>query len=375
MTDQVERSPDTTSEPPAHVPIAIIGGGQSGLATGFYLRRASLTPGEDFAILDAAESPGGAWPRMWEGLRTFSPSSSSSLPGWMMASWDESEHGYPPRAHVVDYLTRYEQRYDLKVFRPRRVTAVRTQDQDPQGRLVLTGENLSMTAQTVISTTGTWERPFWPVYPGMRGFSGRQLHAADYVHPRDFEGRRVIVVGGGNSAAQILAEVSSVAETTWVCSRPPRFLPDDVDGRALFAAATARIRALEQGREHAGVAGLGDIVMIPSVREARDRGALRASPMFTRLTPSGVAWENGDAQDADVIIWCTGFRPALHHLQPLGLRDAHGHVPVGGPSKTQVIGDPRLYLLGYGDWTGTASATLVGVGPFAKATAMAVTDT
>jgi putative flavoprotein involved in K+ transport len=209
----------------------------------------------------------------------------------------------------------------------------------------------------------------------MSEFSGKQLHAADYRNPKEFEGQRVIVVGGGNSAAQILAEVSSVAETTWVCSRPPRFLPDDVDGRALFAAATARIRALEEGREHAGVAGLGDIVMVPSVREARDRGHLEATAMFTRVTPTGVAWQNGDTQEADAIIWCTGFRPALHHLQPLGLRDSRGHIRVGGPSGTQVIADPRLYLLGYGDWTGPASATLVGVGPFAKATAAEIENT
>ncbi|MCH8571762.1 ArsO family NAD(P)H-dependent flavin-containing monooxygenase [Nesterenkonia sp. AY15] len=375
MTEQPDPAQGPTPQPPAHVQVAIVGGGQAGLATGFYLRRAGLTPGEDFVIIDAADRPGGAWPRMWDGLRIFSPSSSSSLPGWMMPTWDESAHGYPPRSHVVDYLTRYEQRYELNVCRPHRVTAVKTEDQDPQGRMLLTGDDLSLSAQTVISTTGTWERPFWPVYPGMRDFSGKQLHAADYKNPEEFEGRRVIIVGGGNSAAQILAEVSTVAETTWASSRPPRFLPDDVDGRALFAAATARIRALEEGREHAGVAGLGDIVMIPSVREARDRGALTAHPMFTRLTSTGVAWENDDTQDADVIIWCTGFRPALHHLQPLGLRDAHGHIRVGGPSKTQVLADPRLYLLGYGDWTGTASATLVGVGPFAKATAMAVADT
>ena len=364
-----------SSGPPSHVRVAVIGGGQAGLATGFYLRRADLTPGQDFVILDAFDRPGGAWARMWDRLRLFSPSSASSLPGWMMPTWDESKHGYPPRTHVVDYLTRYEQRYDLNVFRPYRVSAVSTEDDNPQGWLHLAGENLSMSAQTVISTTGTWERPFWPVYPGMREFSGKQLHAADYRNPEEFDGHRVIIVGGGNSAAQILAEVSTVAETTWVSTRPPRFLPDDVDGRALFAAATARIRALEEGREHPGVAGLGDIVMVPSVREARDRGALEAKDMFTRVTHTGVAWENGDTQDADAIIWCTGFRPALDHLQPMALRDAQGRISVGGPSGTQVIADPRLHLVGYGDWTGTASATLVGVGPCAKAAAATVTST
>ena len=352
--------------------MAVVGGGQAGLATGFYLRRAGLVPGSDFVIVDAAEQPGGAWPRMWKGLRLFSPSTFSSLPGWMMPSWDDAERGYPPRDHVTAYLTAYEQRYDLSVLRPHRVTSVVREDDDPHGRLLVVADGLTVAALAVVSTTGTWDRPFWPRYPGMGHFAGRQLHAANYSTPEEFGGQRVVVVGGGNSAAQILAEVSRVAETTWVTIRPPRFLPDDVDGRVLFATARARIKALEEGREHGGVAGLGDIVMVTSVKDARDRGVLKAQSMFSRLTAAGVAWADGREQGCDAVIWCTGFRPALRHLHPLGLRSHRGRVVVGGPSGTQALIEPRVYLVGYGDWTGPASATLAGVGPSARATAAAL---
>lgn len=347
----------------------MIGGGQAALATGFYLRRAGLVPGRDFVILDAAERAGGAWNRMWDGLRLFSPASFSSLPGWMMPPWDDATEGYPPRRHVVDYLTRYEERYDLYVERPCRVNSVGRVDDDPAGLLLVETSTDRLTARVVISATGTWERPFWPTYPGTREFSGQQLHAAQYRSPAEFSDRRVVVVGGGNSAAQILAEVSTVAETIWVTNRPPRFLPDDVDGRALFAAARARVEALRDGRDHPGVGGLGDIVMVPSVREARDRGVLHAHPMFQRLTTDGVAWSGGDKAAADAIIWCTGFRPALQHLRPLRLPSIGGRIAVGGPSGTQSAGDRRVYLVGYGDWTGPASATLAGIGPSARATA------
>ncbi|WP_344042630.1 ArsO family NAD(P)H-dependent flavin-containing monooxygenase [Nocardioides panacihumi] len=359
---------------PRQVEAAIIGGGQAGLATGFYLRRAGLTPGEDFVILDAGDRPGGAWTRMWDGLRLFSPSSFSSLPGWMMPPWDDAHHGYPPRSHVVDYLTRYEDRYDLRVERPCTVRDVVPESDDPAGRLVVRTDRGDFAARAVVSATGIWDRPFWPAYPGAGDFTGRQLHAAQYRNAAEFAGRRVVIVGGGNSAAQILAEVSTVAQTTWVTQRPPRFLPDDVDGRALFATARARIRALEVGREHEGIAGLGDIVMVASVRDARDRGVLVAEAMFERLLPAGVAWADGTLRDADAVIWCTGFRPALPHLRRLRLRTDAGHVPVSGPSGTQAISEPRLFLVGYGDWTGPASATLAGVGPSAKATASAIVD-
>ena len=167
------------------------------------------------------------------------------------------------------------------------------------------------------------------------------------------------MVGGGNSAAQILAEVSEVAETTWVTQREPRFLPDDVDGHALFSIATRRRRDLDAGHaDGAGVMGLGDIVMVPSVRAARDRGVLQAEPMFERLTRDGVAWRDHN-RSVDAVIWCTGFRPALSHLAPLGLRTTAGHIETRG---TRAVDEPRLHLLGYGDWTGPASATLIGVG-------------
>lgn len=359
---------------PDEVDVVVIGGGQAGLATGFYLRRAGLRPGREVVIVDAADRPGGAWPRMWDGLRLFSPAGYSSLPGWMMPPWDDASRGFPPRDHVVDYLARYEERYDLDVLRPHRVESVRRADNDPGGRLLVDAAGLTLSARAVVSATGTWDRPFWPSYPGMRAFRGRQLHAAGYRVPGEFDGQRVVVVGGGNSAAQILAEVSTVAQTTWVTTRPPRFLPDDVDGRVLFATARARIEALEQGREHAGVAGLGDIVMVAGVKDARERGVLHARPMFTRLSDHGIVWADGTALPCDAVIWCTGFRPAVHHLRPLGLRTRSGHIPVGGASGTQALEEPRLHLVGYGDWTGPASATLAGVGPSARAVATALTN-
>ncbi|CUR54626.1 FAD dependent oxidoreductase [metagenome] len=354
------------------VEVAVIGGGQAGLATGYYLHRVGLVPGEDFVILDAANQPGGSWPRMWDSLRLFSPSSVSSLPGWMMPPWNDAERGFPPRQHVVDYLTAYEERYHLAPLRPHRVSAVTRADQDPHGRLLVTAPGLRVSARVVVSATGTWDQPFWPVYPGAAEFTGRQLHTTEYTSPNDFDGQRVAVVGGGNSAAQILAEVSTVADTLWMTMREPRLLPDDVDGRVLFTAATERVHALAEGREHAGVGGLGDIVAVPSVREARDRGVLNAHPMFTRFTPDGVAWNDGAEERVDAIIWCTGFRPALRHLRELGLRHVDGHVTTAGEANTQSVSEPRLYLVGYGDWTGAASATLLGVSRSARDTVASI---
>ena len=215
----------------------------------------------------------------------------------------------------------------------------------------------SYDAVTVINATGTWSRPFWPTYPGMREFAGVQLHTADYHGPNMLAGKRVAVVGGGNSAAQIVAELSTVSDTVWFTSREPHFLPDDVDGRALFDIASARVRA-----PGVGVASLGDIVMVPPVKEARERGALTARPMFSSLRREG-ACDGRTIMKLDAIVWCTGFRPALRHLQPLHLETDESGIML---NNNHVRGEPNLVFLGYGEWTGPASATLMGVGRTAR---------
>ena len=136
----------------------------------------------------------------------------------------------------------------------------------------------------------SWSNPYWPDLPGRDAFTGQQLHSANYGSPESFASRRVIVVGGGNSGAQIVSELSRVADVTWATLAPPVFLPDDVDGRYLFEQATRRYKALQEGRTPDPPRSLGDVVAIPSVREARARGALASRPMFIRLRTTGVMW-------------------------------------------------------------------------------------
>ncbi|WP_107305715.1 ArsO family NAD(P)H-dependent flavin-containing monooxygenase, partial [Streptomyces scabiei] len=301
--------------------VVVIGGGQAGLAAGYHLRRLGL----EFAILDAQATPGGAWQHAWSSLRLFSPAAYSSLPGRLMPS--QTGQTYPDAQHVVDYLADYEKRYELPVERPVSVVGVHRDGQ----LLRVETDSGAWHTRAVISATGTWWRPFLPAVPGQAAFGGRQLHTAEYHSPADFAGQRVIVVGGGNSGAQIAADLAYDTDLTWATQRPPRFLADDIDGRALFDTATARRRALDQGStDTGGVASLGDIVAVPPVREARDRGLLTARPMFTRLHSGGVELADGNRAEADAIIWCTGFRPALSHLAPLQLRGPRGHIATTG---------------------------------------------
>ena len=227
----------------------VIGGGQAGLAAGYYLRRGGL----DFVVLDAQPEPGGAWRHGWDSLRLFSPARHSSLPGWPMPAFRD---GCPTAAHVVDYLAAYEKRYELPIRRPVQVRSVHRADDGLRVDTDLGG----WTAQAVISATGTWWRPFRPTVPG--NFTGRQLHTVDYRGPEEFAGKRVVVVGGGNSGAQIAADLAGHVDLTWATRRPPRFMPDEIDGKALFDIATSRpggVGAAPAGVRQLDRCGLGDV--------------------------------------------------------------------------------------------------------------------
>lgn len=339
-----------------HADVVVIGGGQAGLAAGYHLRRAGI----DFTVLDARTTPGGAWQHAWDSLHLFSPAAYSSLPGRLMPQQEGKP--FPDVAHLLEYLADYEKRYELPVQRGVRVTGVH----DASPLLRVETDTGAWTARAVINATGTWWRPFLPAIPGRSEFQGRQHHTVEYRNPRDYAGQRVIVVGGGNSGAQIAADLAPHATVRWVTHRPARYLPDEIDGRALFELATRRVRS---GGPR--ISDLGDIVSVPPVRAARDAGLIPDHRMFDSLTTDGGRWADGGTWPCDAIIWCTGFRPALSHLTPLGLRTEGGRIPTEG---TRAIADQRIHLLGYGDWTGPASATLIGVGRTAREAARQIAE-
>jgi thioredoxin reductase len=334
--------------------VIVIGGGQSALSVAYYLRRTTLS----YVLLDAGDTPGGAWRHTWSSLRLFSPAQWSSLPGRLMPG---GTNYYPTRDEALEYLADYERRYDVPVVRPVRVDSVHREDD----RLAVRTNAGEWRASAIVSATGTWSAPNVPTFPGQPTFAGRVIHSAQYRSPDDYRGKRVVVVGGGNSGAQIVADLFEHATVTWATRSPPTFLPDDVDGRYLFSEETVRYRAMIAGGAPIPPQTLGDIVMVEPVRQARDRGALVATPLFTRVTEDGVEWPNGSRTREDAIILATGFRPALSHLSPLGVAEPNGRVLVRG---TRSMREPNVWLVGYGDWTGYASATLIGVGRSARAT-------
>ncbi|MEU8172114.1 NAD(P)/FAD-dependent oxidoreductase [Microbispora hainanensis] len=164
--------------------VVVIGGGQSGLATAYALRRQHLAP----VVLEAADRPAGSWPRYYDSLTLFSPARCSSLPGMPFGGGDPDR--YPHRDEVVDYLTAYAARLDAEIRIHARVAEVSVEG-DGFGITLRDGSRLA--ARAVVAASGTFGNPHRPALPGLEDFTGTVLHAADYRTPEPFAGQRVIV--------------------------------------------------------------------------------------------------------------------------------------------------------------------------------------
>jgi len=326
----------------------VIGAGQAGLSASFHLARRGI----DHLVLDADERPGGAWQHRWDSLTMRDVHGIAELPGSL-----PPERG-PGRANAVvpDYFDAYEREHELPVVRPVRVDRV-----EPQGGLLVTyAGGRSWLSRTLVNATGTWSRPFVPHYPGVETFRGEQLHTHDYPGPLPFRGRRTLVVGGGASAVQLLGELALVTDVLWATRRPPVWRTDEFTpeaGRAAVALVEDRVR---RGLPPGSVVSVTGLALREQEEPARRLGVYdRRLPIFSRIEPDGVRWADGSFEPVDVILWATGFRPAVSHLAPLGLRGPAGGIQLDRHGTTAVA-DPRIQLVGYGPSASTIGANRAG---------------
>ncbi len=359
MTVTSERMPSTSHRAAT---VVVIGAGQAGLSAGFHLQKRGFASALDdpsgertFVMLDADDAPGGAWQHRWESLRMATVNGIFDLPGFPKPPIDDEE---PSRTAVPRYFAAFERAMGLPILRPVSAVAVERVDDDPSGDLLVSTDAGTWRTRAVINATGSWNNPVLPRYPGQDAFEGRQLHTRDYVSADELAGLRVGVVGGGISAVQQLEELSRVATTRWYTRREPVFLEGEfepeVTGRQVIERVTADAEA---GRPTGSVVSYTGLLWTPYARAAKARGALDRRPMFSRIEPRGVREADGTFTSLDAILWATGFKADLAHLDPLGLRNEQGGITVRG---TQVADEPRVHLIGFGPSQSTVGGNRAG---------------
>jgi putative flavoprotein involved in K+ transport len=334
---------------PAVLDALVVGAGQAGLAAGYHLKRAGLS----FAILEAGDKPGGSWPGYYESLTLFSPSRYSGLPGMPFPGPPDR---YPTRDEVTAYLRRYAEVFGLPVLTGERVLRA---ERAGAGFRVLTAAGGEYRPRTLIAATGSFAKPYRPRFPGQEAFRGRILHVAEYRNPGPFRGKRVVVVGAGNSAVQIAHELAGVAETTLATRAPLRFEPQTILGRDVhFWLSVSGLDRLPLGRLF-DVSEPGGVVDEGTYAAAVRAGRPDRRPVFSRFTEGGVVWDDGEEEAVDAVVLATGYRPNLDYLRPLGVLREDGR-PDQRAGMARAV--PGLYFVGLPFQTSFASATLRGVG-------------
>ncbi len=327
----------------------IIGGGQAGLAAAYALRTGGLKP----VILEAGAEPVGSWPRYYDSLTLFSPARYSSLPGVPFPG--DPEH-YPHRDEVVDYLRSYASCLDSEIRTGHRVDAV---THDNGAFIVHAAGEAALTAPIVIAASGGFSRPHRPALPGLDSFTGQVLHSSDYRDPEPLAGQRVIVVGAGNSAVQIAAELAGHAHVTLATRAPVKFAPQRPFGKDVHFWSAA------VGFDHLPI---GHLLKKPLTSPVNDPGIYRTAihkgqpdqrRMFTTIDGDTVHWPDGTRETVDTILLATGFKPGLSYLDTLGALDPDGH-PL--QSRGLSTSHPGLGYVGLEWQRSFASATLRGVG-------------
>ncbi|MBR0793366.1 NAD(P)/FAD-dependent oxidoreductase [Bradyrhizobium manausense] len=339
----------------------VVGAGPAGLACAATLRAAGLRA----TVLEKATEVGAVWRRHYDRLHLHTDRNRSGLPGMPMPS---SYPLYPSRAQMVAYLESYAARFEINPVFGAEVSRIRREG--PQWRVE--SRQGEFVAPVVVIATGIADAPYRPKWPGMDFFSGELLHSSRYRNPEPYAGRRVLVVGFGNSGGEIALDLANAGVSVGLAVRNPvQIIPRNLLGLPilswviLYRRLPARLvdainapilrlaignfeklglrRAAKGPRQMVEEDGRVPLIDIGTLAKIRS-GAIAVRPGIDRFTADGVVFTDDTMETFDAVILATGFRPDLRTLIPdvAGVFDDHGMPRVTGKPSAE----PGLYFCG-----------------------------
>ena len=342
---------------PERVDTVVIGAGQAGLSIGYHLAR----QGRHFVILESHEHVGDSWRMRWDSLRLFSPARFDGLDGMPFPA---SPHGFPHKNEMADYLEAYVERFPLPVRTGMRVTSL-TRSGD---RYVVTASGSRFEADNVVVAMASYQRPKVPEFARDLDPSIVQMHSSDYRNLAQLRPGGVLVVGAGNSGAEIALEAARGGHETWMSGRDVGYVPFRIGSRL---ARWFLLRALFRGLFHRVLT-----LDTPMGRKARPKMIGKGAPLIrakpndfaaagvnrvgrtARVEAGRAVLEDGRTLDVANVVWSTGYHPGFSWIE-LPVFGADGEP---AHDRGVVRGEPGLYFVGLHFLYAMSSGMIHGVG-------------
>jgi len=343
-----------------HTDVLIIGGGQAGLAAAYFLSQR----GASYRVLDKGKEIGEVWKRRYDSLVLFTPRNYSELPGMRLTG---DPNGFPAKDEIAAALQRYADHHQLNIQLETEVRSLKKIDGDFQAET----NRGTFSARHVIVATGPFQVPMVPPMSSRLDPSVTQMHSAHYRNPADLRPGSVLVVGGGNSGAQIAVELARSHRVVLSVGHRMTFMPLSIFGKSAFwwFDRLGILNAPSDSRIGRKVRKRPDPVFGFELKRMLKAKTVAIKPKTVKADERTVHFEDGTSMEPDNIIWATGFRFDYSWLQIQGALDKAGK-PLHKQGVSPVDG---LYYVGLPWQTSRNSALIGGVGRDAEAIVRRIT--
>ncbi|QSB48715.1 flavin-containing monooxygenase [Parageobacillus toebii] len=336
-----------------NVDVLVIGAGQAGLAMGYYLKQNNIL----FAIVGKENRIGDVWRNRYDSLVLFTPRWFSSLPGMALKG---DPNGYPTKDEIADYLEDYAQKFELPIHLNTEVISLQKENEIFR----VTTNNSNYVAEKVVVATGPFQKPYIPPFAESLSDKVYQVHTSRYLNPSQLQEGSVLVVGAGNSGAQIAVELSEDREVYLSVGHKMKFFPLEIMGKSIFW----WFKKLGLLNVHINsslgqfISKQSDPIFGKELKHLIQEGKIKIKPRTVSISGDVISFADNSQIQVQNVIWATGLYSDYSWIQIPNVLDHRGK-PIHQRGVTSVQG---LYFLGLPWQYRRGSALIGGVGADAE---------
>lgn len=331
----------------------VIGAGQAGLAVGYFLKQTK----QKYVLFDKGNEAGDSWSKRYDSLILFTPRIYSSLPGMPL---EGEEQGFPDKNEIAAYLKKYAERFEIPIQFHTEVINI----SKINGHFIIKTNQDEYQANNVVIATGAFQTPNIPSFAKNFSRDIHQLHSSEYRNPNGLNDGNVLVIGGGNSGAQIAVELSKDRETYLACNQNLKYLPMTIKNKSIFwwFDKTGILKARNNSALGKYLQQKGDPIFGFHLKKAIDKKEIMMKKGVIGSKQQQVVFEDASTLEVQNIIWATGYKTVFPWLRVEGVISEEGKI-IHQRGVSSIKG---LYFIGLPWQFRRGSALILGVGDDAE---------